>query len=186
MDNFDDLFATRLYYMDFYDEKNIIKILKSKLFDEGKTIEEINDLLIAFYNNYDIVISREEIEQILPWSENTLLVLDNFNQRLEDIINNITTQLLNNIEITDDVEITNDVICTLDKEDKDKLKKEKLKKNLKTNCSICMNGLHKKNNVIILNCTHVFHEKCIFKWIDEYSYKCPMCKTEIGKPKYNI
>jgi hypothetical protein len=180
MDNFDDLFATRLYYIDSHDETNIIKILKSKLYGEGNEIEEINDLLVAFYNNYGITMSREEIEQILPWSETNLLIFNNFNERLEDMINTITNQLLNNIELTEDV------ICTLDKDDKNNLKKEKLKTNLKTNCSICMNGLHKKHNVIILKCTHVFHEKCIFKWFDEYSYKCPMCKAEAGKPKYNI
>ena len=45
---------------------------------------------------------------------------------------------------------------------------------------------HINDNVTELNCKHTFHTKCIKEWLKEYDYKCPVCRKESGKPKYDL
>jgi len=47
-------------------------------------------------------------------------------------------------------------------------------------CIICMEPLKKGEAVRILECTHVYHSKCIDQWIQE-SNTCPMCKNPVIK-----
>lgn len=49
-----------------------------------------------------------------------------------------------------------------------------------------MDELVKDEDATYLECSHVFHSKCIDEWLSKYNYKCPVCKKEAGKPKYNI
>lgn len=79
-----------------------------------------------------------------------------------------------------------DVKVTLDKDDLDKITEEILEKDLDTKCSICMMDYKKGNTVSKLKCGHFFHKDCITQWLDEYNYKCPVCRTECGKAKYHI
>ena len=43
-------------------------------------------------------------------------------------------------------------------------------------CAICLSG--KQHNTVATPCAHVFHKKCIVKWIRK-SPTCPMCSTKI-------
>ena len=40
-------------------------------------------------------------------------------------------------------------------------------------CSICFEDI--KNEREVLNCNHVFHEKCIEKWFS-INHHCPLCR----------
>ena len=56
-----------------------------------------------------------------------------------------------------------------------------LEKNLldeKNLCIICLNNMEANEIVIILPCTHIFHEDCITKWLKNKS-TCPICQNEI-------
>lgn len=58
---------------------------------------------------------------------------------------------------------------------------ETLKGNLEEfneNCTICLDAMNDK--IILLPCKHYFHPECIKKWLREYNYKCPICRTESG------
>ena len=56
----------------------------------------------------------------------------------------------------------------------------------KYKCTICMMKFEEEDMVSKLKCNHIFHEDCIKEWLKEYSYKCPVCRAECGKPKYDI
>ena len=60
------------------------------------------------------------------------------------------------------------------------------------NCSICLKPIHKKidkwnrlhlgksvikkkKTVTVLECSHVYHQKCIKEWFKQ-STKCPLCR----------
>jgi hypothetical protein len=45
-------------------------------------------------------------------------------------------------------------------------------------CSICLDPLAKREEIMFLNCKHVFHNDCIIVWISENPV-CPLCKCEI-------
>lgn len=45
-------------------------------------------------------------------------------------------------------------------------------------CSICTDDI-KEDGVKIKKCGHVFHNKCIKKYLTEHSSKCPNCRCEL-------
>ena len=52
------------------------------------------------------------------------------------------------------------------------------------NCVICLENIDSKS--VKLKCNHIFHKKCIKKWIEEtrntdnnFDMNCPLCKTDI-------
>ena len=47
-------------------------------------------------------------------------------------------------------------------------------------CTICLEDFINNDNVIFLPCFHIFHKKCIFKWISKDA-TCPLCKIDINK-----
>jgi hypothetical protein len=79
-----------------------------------------------------------------------------------------------------------DVAVTLDDDEFKNLKKYKLEKNLEDSCSVCMSKLEIEQEVIELQCVHTFHSECIETYLKEYNYKCPICREEVGKPKFGI
>jgi hypothetical protein len=50
-----------------------------------------------------------------------------------------------------------------------------MKKNEKEDCSICLRKLKKKELCMHLNCSHIFHSKCILDWF-EINIECPVCR----------
>jgi E3 ubiquitin-protein ligase RNF115/126 len=79
-----------------------------------------------------------------------------------------------------------DVVSTLDDSENDKLKVYRLIEKKEEKCSICMCDINIDEEVCDLPCTHTFHNECIQPWLKNYNYKCPVCRKEVGKPKYNI
>lgn len=48
-------------------------------------------------------------------------------------------------------------------------------------CSICLDDINKKKNLLkTLKCNHIFHKRCINKWM-KTSIQCPLCKYFIKK-----
>ena len=147
--------------------------------------EEINQ------NQEEINQNQEEINENIPNNipfinnvSNVFTVFDNnssitYNRIMMTIANELYSELIN-------VPNQENVICTLDEEEKNKLNKVILENNLDKCCSVCMDELVKDNQVIILPCEHIFHTNCIEEWLSKYNYNCPVCKKEVGKPKYNI
>jgi hypothetical protein len=79
-----------------------------------------------------------------------------------------------------------DVVVSTDDYDLESIKITKLKTKLDTNCTICMGQMDKDEEVSELGCTHTFHTDCIKPYLQQYNYKCPVCRKEVGKAKYNI
>ncbi|KAL3742521.1 hypothetical protein ACJRO7_017913 [Eucalyptus globulus] len=45
-------------------------------------------------------------------------------------------------------------------------------------CSICLEDFHRAEKVTELPCSHVFHRRCIIKWL-EGSNSCPLCRSQL-------
>ena len=64
--------------------------------------------------------------------------------------------------------------------------RKKLMNNYENECIICLEEFNENRNIVILDCNHKFHEKCINDWFcynittrkkDFYQYNgCPNCK----------
>ena len=79
-----------------------------------------------------------------------------------------------------------DVKATLDDSDMDTLEVKTAEEDLDITCSISMTKIKKGDKYVTLPCEHTFQESCIRTWLKEYNYKCPVCRKECGKPKYDI
>ena len=46
------------------------------------------------------------------------------------------------------------------------------------NCSICLNKFYYNQDVVQLECLHLFHYKCVSEWY-KYKQECPVCRKNI-------
>ena len=79
-----------------------------------------------------------------------------------------------------------DVKVTVDENELASLPVKTLETNIDDDCTICMGKMVKDEVVTELGCTHTFHTDCIKPYLKEYNYKCPVCRKEVGKTKYNL
>ncbi|KAH8804761.1 hypothetical protein F5884DRAFT_859375 [Xylogone sp. PMI_703] len=64
---------------------------------------------------------------------------------------------------------------------KKKLDEEMLGPELKGECSVCMDDVFVGNEVVVLPCTHWFHEQCASMWLGEHN-TCPICRKGLEEP----
>lgn len=96
---------------------------------------------------------------------------------------NAFNQILSNINMPLENE---DVKVTLEDEDIEKIDTIILDKDLDRKCSVCMMDFKKGDELSVLKCKHEFHKGCIVQWLKNYNYRCPVCRVETGKAKYNV
>jgi E3 ubiquitin-protein ligase RNF115/126 len=68
-----------------------------------------------------------------------------------------------------------DAIAALPKK---KLDEEMLGPEGKGECSVCMDDVHIGDEVVLLPCSHWFHETCASAWLSEHN-TCPICRKGI-------
>lgn len=76
----------------------------------------------------------------------------------------------------------------------DKINKSFFKENINENdeskiCTICLEEIKGKEHKVKLNkCNHIFHKKCLNKYLKEtlLNFKCPNCKKDYSKNLNNI
>lgn len=215
MDN-DSLFALKIYYEDEYnDEYQIIQKLKTELLNNGMTENNANNRLKEFYESFGSNIDITVFANIEPIqindnddndeTDNDKTDNDDENENETDnipiiSINHIAFNIANNNNqiqhisnnnllfqiLTHTVLQTDDVVSSLCEEDINKLNKYVLKDNLTDKCAICIDSMETTQEVIELDCKHIYHSQCISEYFTKYNYKCPCCKKEAGKPVYNI
>jgi RING-H2 zinc finger protein RHA1 len=48
-------------------------------------------------------------------------------------------------------------------------------------CSICSDDFTIISTIIDLpKCNHIFHRRCIGRWLTEFKNKCPLCNTDVS------
>ena len=150
----------------------------------------LNNIINSNFNSGYINIStaNRNIRRNLPFGFNPQNITtdssgNNINQGPMEFLNTLNN-LLNMVHLPQ--EEMEDVKVTLDEEDFSNIKTETLQEDMEGSCSICMMNFIKGNEVSTLPCKHYFHTDCINQWLKEYNYKCPVCRKECGKPKYNV
>ena len=186
-DIYENLFAARIVYQNsFENELDIIKELKIYLLESGFSLSDINQIIYNFYQNNNIQISQETIDNI---SITTFPIINNLvdeNYNILDILNSLIINLNNNEFNIENNNDSDNVVITVDNNDYEKLNSKILTLDHGSKCCICMSDMIKNEKVILLNCDHTFHYECITQYLKEYNYKCPICRAEVGKPKYNL
>ena len=101
----------------------------------------------------------------------------NNNTELEDIVVTVNNEDLNKIER---ITVTDDIYNEYQLQDNCITECSAL------NCTICLNQIIINDKMIKLSCKHIYHEDCIITYLSNYNHKCPICRMEIGTPKYNL
>lgn len=163
------------------------------------TIEQISILnnMVSFMlnsNNYELQEQSEDNESSpelafnsQPNGQNDTSSNVYSHNNMVNLINTIINEL--GYEIIASEHTANsfqDVIVTVDDSDLEKLESTKLESKLDTDCCICMGHMDKDDMSTELKCYHIFHTDCIKPYLQQYNYKCPICRTEVGKAKYNM
>eukprot|EP00934_Nitzschia_sp_Nitz4_P004580 Nitzschia sp. Nitz4//scaffold42_size132992//63031//64562//NITZ4_003395-RA/size132992-augustus-gene-0.103-mRNA-1//1//CDS//3329551706//4570//frame0 len=47
------------------------------------------------------------------------------------------------------------------------------------NCTICLEDFEPGERLMCLPCTHVFHTRCVGRWLTQRSATCPLCKIDL-------
>ena len=83
--------------------------------------------------------------------------------------------------------LNEDVKMVLTESEISNLKKMKLKDISGINhesehkCTVCLENMNEEDEVILLDCKHFFHRKCIETWFKECSNKCPICMATVAR-----
>ena len=191
------------YKKKFTDQQNIIKNLElilSELEDQkknknksksssnyqNKNNNQIND--IDYIN--DILANDFEEQEMNNSFEDDILYDDKFQEQMA--INAVDQQIIDELYPNPDSmsyeqllqleDNMGNVNKGLSKKQFDKLpfvKYDKNKYSENYQCIICMEEYEKNENVKLLPCGHIFHDKCIKEWLMKQK-SCPFCKSEIG------
>lgn len=108
------------------------------------------------------------------------------NNNPQNIINILNSLIININNIQENNSVFQNVVVTVDDNDFEKLESQVLTCDHESNCTICMSQMVKNEKITLLKCNHNFHHECITPYLKEYNYKCPICRAEVGKAKYNI
>ena len=46
-------------------------------------------------------------------------------------------------------------------------------------CPICLDEYKDESMIVITECIHFFHEKCLKEWVDKSHSTCPICRTNL-------
>jgi len=109
-----------------------------------------------------------------PVGENINIINNNEQPNFVNILN----QLINPQQFQD-------VVVTIDENEFDKLNTKTLDAKFDYDCAICLDSMEKDAKVTELNCKHTYHTSCIEPYLKQYNYKCPVCRADVGKHKYN-
>jgi E3 ubiquitin-protein ligase RNF115/126 len=89
----------------------------------------------------------------------------------------IVTQLMNNIEGTGPAPLAEDKLSALTKI---QITEEHV--HAKLQCSVCWEDFGVGDNVIRLDCEHIYHPDCILPWLKLHG-TCPVCRKDLNQPE---
>ena len=149
-------------------------------------------------NNFEPIQEQEQYEdnnddEDIPQPQNNFQMIINelFNQPIININNNnnnnIHMQMVDMINVlmggfnqNAPVEYV-DVKVSTDPKVIDMLNIKILEEKLDYDCAVCLSSMEKEEVVMELPCKHSYHKDCIEPYLKDYSYKCPVCRSEVGE-----
>ena len=101
-----------------------------------------------------------------------------FDIALDELVN----EVIENAQMNVALRLSNEIYKNYERKPDQKINikshKYKLNNDSKDNCSICINELEVNQDVIELECKHIYCEDCITEWT-RYKNICPVCRHKI-------
>ena len=171
---------------DIYDEviHEVVNNIENSDLDESNDIVENSDPTLD--ETTDNINSDEITGNINSDETTTEYTYYPNNTGSNNIINVLNSLIININNNNGENQVYQNVVVTVDDDDFDKLESQTLTCDHDSSCAICMSQMVKDEKITLLKCSHNFHYNCITPYLKEYNYKCPVCRAEVGKAKYNI
>lgn len=165
------------------DDDSILEDNSDSDFDDLPELEDVysnndNNMIINI-NGRNVLIPSLSLSNLNNQSNITNISVNNDFTNFINSINNFNNVINNANNMTD-------VRVTLDEKAESSIKSIVCKEDKSDICTICLKSFKKDDNISELKCSHSFHTSCIMPWLKEYSYKCPICRTECGDGKKNV
>ena len=126
-------------------------------------------------------LNRETNSNLIEFEQNDDFLFDQNNSR--DLLHHVFGGVNANQRTRSPDMIRRHKKKKIKKEEINFLQEKKVKKNLKDklqdkSCSICLNEFNVGEHISYLPCCHVYHSKCIKKWL-KIANLCPLCKEQV-------
>ena len=160
-------------FIDNIIRNNIVPIQEPEQYeDNNDDLESLDDEDIPQpQNNFQMIINELFNQPIINNINN-----DNIHMQMVDMIN----VLMGGFNQNAPVEYV-DVKVSTDPKVIDMLNIKILEEKLDYDCAICLSSMEKEEVVMELPCKHSYHKDCIEPYLKDYSYKCPVCRSEVGE-----
>ena len=170
--------------------------LEEENYDDMPDLEEIDEVEEVEVND-DIQINQNNVNAFGSIQNNSGIHQPTINisgnrYRMNNLRHTFNSSNLNSVLRNIFLQANNsnmaDVVASLAEDDLSNIKTYKFNKDnddSSLKCTICMDYCKEGEEVCELKCGHKFHKDCIIPYLKDYNYKCPICRKEVGKAKYN-
>ena len=153
------------------------QLIQNSLIQNEKTINKIQQKprevkVLAYQNKSLLDLQQTYNKSIENININMTLLMQNRN-----LINLIFNYL--NSSNLQEIEEESEELQQLSLEEFNKLPIQKITDQEDIECAICIDKFEKENEIIKLNCNHIYHKDCIKNYLLNYNNKCPMCRYKI-------
>lgn len=164
-------------------------IIESIKLNDSEIIED-NDSHIDYQNGDSFCVKINNIIKIDLRESNSLSnndeTVEDFNNNLNTLVDFLNILIDTNIENEEtipigDEEIRNETM-TLEQVNSipcQRFSELELENKCSESCSICQESYENEDNIIKLECNHIFHKECLENWLLNYNCVCPICRRKI-------
>lgn len=156
---------------EIYNNTNI-----NRYYSDNDNNIDYTSIVNEIYNNNNSIITRNNSESNYI---NTLFNIDFSTD--SSLLNRIMHSFLDPSMIHINDNTFEDVKVTLTKEQFKKLDNQIISEENTDNkqCNICMDEYKIGDKIINLDCTHIFHRRCIKHWLLQEKVTCPVCRKDV-------
>ena len=150
-------------------------VIEDQLVNENTNINELtNELFSEIYNDTNTnYYSRLNNLEFLTESSMLNRIMQVFlDPSVIDIDSNINVNEFEDIKVI----LTKDQFKKLDSKI---ILEENLNDYSNKECNICMDEYKIDDKIIILDCKHIFHRRCIKHWLLQEKVTCPVCRKDV-------
>ncbi len=150
-------------------------VIEDQLVNENTNINELtNELFSEIYNdtNTNYYSRLNNLEFLTESSMLNRIIQVFLDPSVIDIDSNINVNEFEDIKVI----LTKDQFKKLDSKI---ILEENLNDYSNKECNICMDEYKIGDKIIILDCKHIFHRRCIKHWLLQEKVTCPVCRKDV-------
>lgn len=175
-----NLVVPRISQFEYFSQRNFLEQIVYTLMETEYSYEDI------YYSIGVYLLSQsDDIEEDMNIVRPFLYTIQRSESNVVNQVINLMNLMLPREEPLPDEEKMIDVPLIISKDILENLKEVSFKdlETTEKTCSICLDDYEPESKLRRIPCEHLFHTKCLDKWLTENSYKCPLCRVGVATHK---